>query len=243
MWILKLGGSVLTDKRVEDRANEKLIGRLGRELLGFEGLLVLGVGSFGHQRAIRYRLWEGVHGKEIQWVDVRRHVQRLALKVVDSLVDAGVPALLLSLPSMVRDGEISFEGVERLIDLGLVPVLHGDGFFDPARGLRVVSGDEIVYLAARRLEGVDGVVFAVDVDGIYDRDPKGDPNARLIGEIDREELLRYATETGDFSRGMRGKAEFISRIPRNIPVYVVNGLVPGRIAEVFKGRPIGTKIF
>lgn len=243
VWILKLGGSILTFKEKEDSPNLDVIRRLGDELRGFRGLLVLGVGSFGHQRAIRYRLWEGVEGRQWEWTDVRRSVERLASMVIDSLLDARVPALTLSLPALWRAGEMDFSPVQGLIDLGLVPVLHGDGFPDPKKGLRVVSGDEIAARAASALKGVEGVVFAVDVDGIYEGDPKKREDAGLIEEISREELLAYAEATGDFSGGMRGKARFIASIPKEIPVYVVNGLVPGRIRMALEGRPIGTKIY
>ena len=58
MLLVKLGGSVLTDKARLRRARPAAIARLAKELAGApESLLVVhGAGSFGHILARRHRL-------------------------------------------------------------------------------------------------------------------------------------------------------------------------------------------
>jgi glutamate 5-kinase len=73
------------------------------------------------------------------------------------------------------------ETLERLLDWNVVPVVNEND---------TVATDEIRYgdndrLAARvaQLIGADALVILSDVDGLYDADPRRDPNAKRIPEV------------------------------------------------------------
>ncbi len=247
LYLLKLGGSVLTHKDKPYTLREEVLRRVPEEIRGYAGniILIIGVGSFGHPPAVKYRLWEGAHGKAWEWADTRRSVQELSLRVVSELVKGGIPAAEIHPHDIFRDKgrslEVNLDPVLDFVDLGIVPVLHSDGIPHPSLGLRVISGDEILAELARQLRGeVRRAIFCIDVDGIYSGDPKKG-NSELYQKISREELLKIAEDTGDFSRGMLGKAKQILRIPREVEVYVINGLVPGNIRESLSCSPkVGT---
>ncbi len=247
--MLKLGGSVITHKEKPYTLREEVLERLPEEIRGFEGnlIIILGVGSFGHPPAVKYRLWEGAHGKAWEWADTRRSVQELSQAVIQKLVKEGIPAVEIHPYDVFKDKggslEVNLEPILNFVELGIVPVLHSDGIPHPKLGLRVISGDEIAAELARRLkEKVKRVIFCIDVDGVYSGDPKR-TKARFYERISREELLKIAEDTGDFSRGMLGKAKQICRIPKEIKVYVINGLVPGNIRESLSCLPkVGTLV-
>lgn len=81
-----------------------------------------------------------------------------------------------------------------LLDYGVVPVVNEND---------TVATDEIRYgdndrLAARvaQLIGADVLVLLSDVDGLYDADPRDNPDARLIAKIDRIDTDVHAMAGG-----------------------------------------------
>ena len=95
MQLIKLGGSVITDKarpltpRLED------IKRLTREIAAVPGgkIIVHGAGSFGHIKAAEYKLSEGYKDKkQSEGISlVQRDMRVLNQIVVDAFHEADVP--------------------------------------------------------------------------------------------------------------------------------------------------------
>ncbi len=83
--------------------------------------------------------------------------------------------------------------------------------------------------------GVDVLLKATKVDGIYSADPKIDPTATLYHEI------TYRQVHHDRLRVMDLTAITLSH-ERKIPVVVFNMKKPGNILRVIRGEKIGTKI-
>ncbi|HEC96155.1 MAG TPA: hypothetical protein ENI59_00560 [Euryarchaeota archaeon] len=162
---------------------------------------------------------------------------------LESLISEGIPAVTFGVANIKGYEGWYKETLKEFIDMGFVPVLHGDGVIDREKGLKVISGDDIVAEIANILrDKIKGVIFCVDVDGIYTDDPKTVPSAKLLKEISREEFLRFAKRGSDFSGGMMKKAQSILKIPPQIPIYIINGLKPENILKVFEGENPGTLI-
>ena len=100
--LLKLGGSVITDKNNPFTARGDVIRRLGREIRGalderpdLQLILGHGSGSFGHVVAQKYRTREGaVH--EDSWrgyAETAAAAARLNRLVTDLLLEEGVPVV------------------------------------------------------------------------------------------------------------------------------------------------------
>jgi uridylate kinase len=81
----------------------------------------------------------------------------------------------------------------------------------------------------------DVLMKATKVDGIYDKDPKRHPDARLYHEVSFEEVIRDELKVMD-------QAAFVLCRERGIPLVVFNLKTPGNIARVLRGDKIGTKI-
>src|SRR5438874_9113325 len=102
MRIVKLGGSVLTDKSSYRTARSDVISRLARELAGYPDLVVVhGAGSFGHVLAKERRLAEG-GGAPMDVARLRADVRDLQQTLVRALHEAGVPAAASATSDLAR---------------------------------------------------------------------------------------------------------------------------------------------
>jgi isopentenyl phosphate kinase len=81
-------------------------------------------------------------------------------------------------------------------------------------------------------------VFAVDVDGIYTKNPKY-KDAELLARLSSEDVSRVSTDLTylDVTGGMSGKLKSIAEIARmGIEVVVVNGNKRDRLYRALTGR-------
>ena len=90
--------------------------------------------------------------------------------------------------------------------------------------------------AQRALEiGAEVVLMAKGVDGVYDSDPKKNPNAIKLDEISHAEVLARNLKVAD--------ATAISLCQdNNLPIHVFNLLEDGNIARAVAGERIGTYV-
>ena len=90
--------------------------------------------------------------------------------------------------------------------------------------------------AQRALEiNADIVLMAKGVDGVYDSDPKSNPNAKKFDLLTHHDVLTRGLKVAD--------ATAISLCQDNsLPIQVFNLLVDGNIARAVRGEKIGTLI-
>jgi uridylate kinase len=90
--------------------------------------------------------------------------------------------------------------------------------------------------AQRALEiNADVVLMAKGVDGVYDSDPKTNPNAQKFDQITYIEVLQKNLKVADAT------AISLCR-DNNLPIHVFNLLEPGNISKAAQGAKIGTFI-
>ncbi len=81
--------------------------------------------------------------------------------------------------------------------------------------------------------GAEVIMKATDVDGVYDADPDGNPDATLLREVSHLDVLNRDLKVMD--------ATAISLAKDNdLPIVVFNMNVAGNIVRVVRGEPIGT---
>lgn len=243
--ILKIGGSILTDKSLDvfDAAREKEIRRVAKEVASNPRnvILVHGVGSFGHPYVERYKLKER---KDVRGVlETHLACKRLNSLMCDALLDEGVNAAPIHPFSAFRTGEtlefdVSF--IFSLLKNNMLPVIHGDMVYNRLKDkFEVVSGDRIVSELVKLLN-IKIVGFATDTDGII-------VNGKIIEKIDKESLSKVIESIGradsksDVTGGMRGKLMLMLQI-KDSEVFIFSGLKSGNVAKFLRGERVGTRL-
>lgn len=252
--LVKLGGSVITDKTRYRTFREDVLGRLVGEIAsaGREVILVHGAGSFGHVVAAQHQLQHGYRDDSqiAGAAKVMEDVRELDLNVIRVLNAGGVPSVSLppSAVALLKGGkleDLDVAAFRRYLELGMCPVTFGDVALDRERRFGICSGDQLMERLAREFRP-ERVIFCADVDGVYTADPAGDPDATLIGTVDRRTLdaLPRTQRCADVTGSIFGKLETMMRIAAwGGDAIVLNGHAPGRLEAALKGETvIGSKV-
>ena len=251
--VLKIGGSVITDKNGELSAKTEVINRLAEEIARANAknlVIVHGGGSFGHPAAQKYGIKDGFKDdtQKIGFAETHHVMTVLNGLVLDALVWHNIPAVSVAPSSCIitENGRIrSFDDaiVKMLLTMGFTPVLYGDATLDEKIGFTVLSGDQIVTHLASKF-GACKIVMGVDTDGLYDADPKITKNANLFTHLTARELKDLKSRlvkptSADVTGGMLGKvAELIPAIDQGIPVAIVNAAKPNRVYRALVGEKV-----
>ncbi len=254
MLLVKLGGSVLTDKARLRTPRKAAIARLTKELanLGDDLIVVHGAGSFGHVLARKYALnGPASPAKAKGAAVVQRDVRTLDGLVVAGLMKAGLSPVVLP-PSAILgldDGHLASIDVAPFRDYvrqGFTPVTFGDVVRDRTRGVSVCSGDVLMLELAKAFHP-RSVVFAADVDGLYTADPKAAKDAQLLLSLSAADLslIDFGPAKGpDVTGGMEAKVRRMLEIASHADeTVIVNGNVKNRVRDALRGRiVIGTRV-
>jgi isopentenyl phosphate kinase len=258
LTVLKLGGSVITEKDKPMTPDLSAIERLAREVADADVqrlIIVHGGGSYGHSLAKEYRIKEGYRNSAQVEGFSKTHQAMLDLNklVVEALVRSKVAAFPVSPSSCIttRLGRIEVfydSSVTRLLETGFVPVLFGDAVLDSTLGFTILSGDQLVASLATKLDA-ERIVLGVDVDGLCTADPKSDPSAQLIPRVTIRELKALARSIGeakvvDVTGGMLGKvAELIPVVEAGVEAIIVNAAKEGNVYKALRKEKVaGTVI-
>ncbi len=262
--LVKLGGSLLTDKRGEGVARrgviERLAGEIATALPTMAGprsaerlILGHGSGSFGHVAAARAGLGRGPYDGKVDGIaDTQDQAARLHRLVVGALVAAGVPAFTWAPSSALTAtaGKPAAGGaVEPLLaalDRALVPVTYGDVVIDRRWGAVIFSTETVLHYLIGRLRrrghAVRRLLWLGETAGVYDRE------GRTIPRIDAASYRRVlklvdAPAGTDVTGGMLLRLETARALARlGIESWIFDGTVPGLLAAALAGDPVpGTR--
>jgi isopentenyl phosphate kinase len=251
--VLKLGGSVITDKEKPLTPDLKAIERLADEISRANVsslILVHGGGSFGHPFAERYNLGGGyIDSSQILGFS-QTHLAMTLLNswVMEALITHNIPAVEFHPSSCTvttagRITSMDLKPLKKMLKMGFVPVLYGDPVLDSKHGFAILSGDQIVSSLAIKL-GACCIVMGADVDGLYTSDPKTDSSAQLIKHVTLEELksLKHKIEGSkatDVTGGMLGKVQEVEvAVEHGIEAVIVNATKPSRVYKALKGQKV-----
>lgn len=249
MILIKFGGSVITDKAEYRKFKNDTVSRLADEIhrSGEKVIIVHGAGSFGHVLSKEFGLQNG-YSNDNQISTVARvmcDTRELSSMVVEELLSKQLPAVSVPVGScFVADGgKLIIENVEvlqRLVDLGIMPIMFGDVVTDRKTRFSIVSGDQIMEILCKMFNP-SKVIFVSDIDGLYDKNPKTDPHAKMIGTVTKEKLamIDTASNIDDVTGGVRGKMESMLRMTdATRKCYLINGNAPNRLYSLLRGETV-----
>lgn len=256
---LKLGGSLITDKRTPESVRVDVLRRLADEIAQARAarpeqtlIVAHGSGSFGHVVGRKYGTRAGVH-TPAQWygfaatADAAARLDRL---VVAALLEAGIPAWSIQPGAALRcvDGAVvdgPLAPIQGALAAGLVPLIYGDVALDDVRGGTIAGTEEIFAWLAGHLPP-RRIVLAGEVDGIYTADPLRDPSAIRVPTLARAALPALKEGLGgshgvDVTGGMAAKVEqalaFVEQTP-GLEILLCSGLAAGNVyAALTEVRP------
>lgn len=258
--LLKLGGSLITEKTRPRTLRRDTLNRLAAEIAAaFEQkpslklILGHGAGSFAHVSAKRHGTRKGVHTRE-EWrgfAEVWWDAATLNRFVLDALIAAGLPAVAFppSASVIARDGEVArwdLDPIKASLKAKLLPVIHGDVIFDLERGGTILSTEDLFVHLARQLNP-DRLLLAGIEPGVWENYPDRSQIISKITTANHEEILPALSGSAatDVTGGMESKVQQCLILSKEIPdleTLIFTGDRPGQLLEVLLGARIGTII-
>jgi isopentenyl phosphate kinase len=244
--VLKLGGSVVTDKSRPETVDTATLERAATDIATHSDpepnlVVIHGGGSFGHPHAERHGVstTEGTHDPAAVR-EIHAAMRVLNTAVVDALADAGVPAVPVAPFAGCHRADdpdttltVPADTVATMLGEGFVPVLHGDVVAHAGSGATILSGDELVTALATELDA-DRVGLCSDVPGVLDTD--GTVIPRIDAFDDAADALGGSDAT-DVTGGMAAKVRAL--VDLEAPATVFD---PDALAAFLDGEDAGTLI-
>lgn len=258
--LLKLGGSLITDKDSPHTARPDVIRRLGKEIYDYwksnQSPLIIGhgSGSFGHIPAKRYGTRQGIKSAE-DWVGFAEvHAEAAALNqiVTHLLRESGLPIISFVPMNQVKTEDRyitqwdTSDMVKSFSEYGLIPLIFGDTVFDTKRNGTILSTEDLFEYLCGIFAEKPRILLAGLEEGVWYDFPQ---KTKLITEIstsdkDDESFIQGSAST-DVTGGMREKVRLMKELVRNNraqSVSIFSGEKPGNLTNALHGIQTGTTI-
>ncbi|KAG6392912.1 hypothetical protein SASPL_147140 [Salvia splendens] len=228
--LLKVSGEALAGDRTQN-IDPKITMSIAREVasvtrLGIEVAIVVGGGNI-----FRGASWTGSSGLDRSSAD---YIGMLATVMNAIFLQATMESI--GIPTRVQTAFRMSEVAEPYIRRRAVRHLEKGRvvIFAAGTGNPFFTTDTAAALRSAEINA-EVVLKATNVDGVYDDDPRFNPNARLL------ETLTYQDVTSKELSVMDMTAITLCQ-ENNIPVVVFNLNTPGNISKAIRGESVGTLI-
>ncbi len=256
--LIKLGGSLVTDKRQAKSFRRATIQDIARQLLELRALqpdrrIVLGhgSGSFGHFEARKYNTIHGVRTTEdhLGFARVGAVASELAQLILSELLAAGLPALRFQ-PSAIqiaRDKSLVHLDTRPLtlaLEKRYLPLVHGDVALDENLGGTIISTEALFAHMVDPLQAKN-IILLGNVDGVLDQ------NGHVIPHITADNIGHYESVLGssdgvDVTGGMQQKVREMLGLAEqhtDLNIVIANGNAKRILHDLLvEGAKIGTRI-
>ena len=244
MILIKLGGSIITNKEKPLSARRKTIDNLAKSLKKIQEpiIIVHGGGSYGHYWSVKYDMHTKERKYDLRGVSiVKNSMIELNKIILDSFLKNKLkPYCLPPTDFMTGNKPIpkKVKEIEKISKSGLIPVTYGDALWYGQNKTFILSGDKIMTHLAKILKP-KLCIFALNEDGVYS-DLK---SKKLIHEL-KGERPSISENKMDVTGGMTRKIEEASKISKmGMNVFFVNGNKPNRIVKAVKNRKFEGTLF
>jgi len=258
--LLKLGGSLITDKTRARSLRRNTLNRLADEIAAalqqspsLQLIIGHGAGSFAHVPAKKHGTRHGVHTPE-QWLgfaEVWRDAATLNRMVMDAFLEAGLPAISFAPSASVtaRDGKVArwdLGPLKAALEVRLLPVIFGDVIFDLQRGGTILSTEDLFAHLVPQMHPRRMLLAGIEP-GVWQDFPN---RSQIISKItpgnyqDIMPVLSGSAAT-DVTGGMESKVDqgisLINEFP-DLEILIFSGDEPGNLQKVLQGSSNGTVI-
>jgi isopentenyl phosphate kinase len=257
--LIKLGGSVITDKKKDSTIRQENIKRLAGEvksaLKNIDSKIIVGhgAGSFAHVPAKKYKTKDGLINRNSLFgmCVTEDSAKKLNAIVIRNFLEIGLPAFSFSPASfLISDTKVClssyFDPLNKALEVGIIPVVYGDVIVDKTIGCTIFSTEKVLSIIARELRKVYKIriIYVTDVDGVYDQ------NKKTIDKItsanfDKVKKSILGTETTDVTGGMIHKVEEALKLVKKtgIETLIINGTKKGELRNaILSNKTNGTLV-
>lgn len=244
MILIKLGGSIITNKDKPLSARRKTIDNLAKSLKKIKEpiAIVHGGGSYGHYWSVKYDMHTKEEKYDLKGVAiVKNSMIELNKIILDSFLKNKLNPYCLPPTDFMAGNKPIIKKVKEIAKIsksGLIPVTFGDALWYGQNKTFILSGDKIMTHLAKILKP-NLCIFALNEDGVYS-DLK---SKKLIHEL-KGERPSISENKMDVTGGMTRKIEEASKISKmGTKVFFVNGNKPERIVKAVKNRKFEGTVF
>ncbi|HET9419110.1 MAG TPA: UMP kinase [Chthoniobacterales bacterium] len=228
--VLKLSGEALQERGARDNISPAVVREIAERIkevnqLGVQIAVVIGGGNIWRGLSASHR---GMDRTTADYMGMLATVIN-ALALRSALAQLGVETRVQTAIEMKNVAEPFILGrAIRHLELGRVVI------FAAGTGNPYFSTDTTAALRASEIRA-DVILKATKVDGVYDRDPTVDANAKRYDQITFTEALAKRLQIMD-------STAFSLCMDNKIPIVVFDMYKPGILREAVLGRPVGTLV-
>src|ERR1700716_390271 len=228
--VLKLSGEALRESGSQETISPAIVTNIAKQIqevrqLGVQTSVVIGGGNIWRGLSASHR---GMDRTTADYMGMLATVIN-GLALQSALVQLGVETRVQTAIEMKNVAEPFILGrAIRHLELGRVVI------FVAGTGNPYFSTDTTAALRASEI-GAEVLLKATKVDGVYDRDPNTDPNAKRFERITFTEALTKRLQVMD-------STAFSLCMDNNVPIVVFDMNKPTNIRDAVLGRKVGTLV-
>ena len=244
MLLIKLGGSIITNKKKPLSAKRKTIDNIVSSFrkISEDFVVVHGGGSYGHYWSVKYDMHTKPKKYDLKGVSiVKNSMIELNTIILDSFLKNKLNPYCLPPTDFVMGNKPinkKILEIKKIANSGLIPITYGDALWYGNKKSYILSGDKIMSLLARVLRPRLSI-FVLNEDGLYS-DIK---TKKLIYDFKDEKIFIKKTlmdVTGGMTRKV-AEASIISKM--GLKVFFVNGNKPERIVNAINRKKFEGTLF
>jgi len=244
MLLIKLGGSIITNKKKPLSAKRKTIDNIVASFrkINEDFVVVHGGGSYGHYWSVKYDMHTKPKKYDLKGVSiVKNSMIELNTIILDSFLKNKLNPYCLPPTDFVMGNKPinkKILEIKKIANSGFIPITYGDALWYGNKKSYILSGDKIMSLLARVLRPRLSI-FILNEDGLYS-DIK---TKKLIYDFKDEKIFIKKTlmdVTGGMTRKV-AEASIISKM--GLKVFFVNGNKPERIVNAINRKKFEGTLF
>lgn len=252
LLLIKLGGSVITNKDRDFCARPRVILRLAKEIKlakkKFPGKIIIahGSGSFGHSVAAKFKTNSGLtNSKSLVGLPlVANAAIQINRIVMEQFLKLKLPVVSFAPASMVFSNnkkleQINSKPILKALEIGLLPVLYGDIIFDKKQGFCIFSSETILGVLVKEAKPVFNdieIIYCGNTNGIYDSIGETIPQISPKSFKKVKQFITGSNQT-DVTGGMLHKVEESLMLAKEaIKTNIINGNQADELKKAILGK-------
>lgn len=250
--LIKLGGSIVTNKNLPYSARIDTIRTLAKVLKNIKSQLIIshGSGSFGHTSA---SIYGGKHGYKNPWglAKVARDAMEINRIIMDIFIEEQLPVISFRPLSCIvsKNGKLLqsfFTPIYQALLQKFIPVVYGDVIFDKSWKTTIFSGEiifsHLIPYLIKKNYSINSIIQVSNYDGIHDINGKTIPSITNQNWSDIKQDI-FPSNVPDVTGGMNHKIETALKIAKlGIKTIITNGQNSPNLIDTIKNKNQGTTI-